>query len=874
MRLDRTQKVCCRLPTRFRTGVRQPLPNHVTSELPVIRPEIAHKRHSRLHIPEPDSASGLSLWRHCHCLPPAHAARQALQYYSQDMEGLRIAHYRILRRLGSGGMGEVYAAEDERLRRDVAIKFISHDKATDERARQRFKREAQAASALNHPNICTIFEINEHEGQPFLVMELLDGQDLRQICAAGHVEISSLLKWSVEVTDALAAAHARGIVHRDIKPGNVFIRSRGDAKVLDFGLAKLRRSEDMECSETVSFDGTATGSVMGTVAYMSPEQARGEALDARTDLFSLGVVLYEMASGRRAFDGPTSAVIFNSILTASPTPISRIRSDVPPELERIIAKALQKDRHGRYQSAIEMNADLKRLQRELESGTLEPIGLDRSWRRKRSALWISVGLALLILSSGLGWLLKTPKALSPKLLSHRTTIAVLPFRNASADKNLDYLSTALPDEVTTILSYAPTLSVRPFSMSQRFTGQNFDPQQAGQQLKVTDVVTGHFLPRADHIGVTLEAMDCAKEEVTWRGSLDVDSKDVLALRREMTALLQKGLLPSLGVSNAELSITKPKSQDAYELYLRSQDSVYWTMERNKDAIALLEKSVALDPGYAPAWLALGVHYSNEADFASGGEQMHNKTIAALERASQLDSGLLRPQIELIEREAFYGDLSASFARVQEVARRWPRRAEVHHVFSGVLRAAGALEQAARECEATHQLDPELPTGHCYVLYLHTGELAKARQEIERSPGEFSTMMLGQVLVREGKVKEALPKLKMIPGGKSFELLRDCWPDSSTVKCAATAKESEADFRVIPFTDAWYFGAALQAFVGKKDGAVRLLWAASEHGLCVFPSVDRDPLFEKIRDSAEFRAVRQAGIDCQKKFAPYARMQIQ
>jgi tetratricopeptide (TPR) repeat protein len=363
----------------------------------------------------------------------------------------------------------------------------------------------------------------------------------------------------------------------------------------------------------------------------------------------------------------------------------------------------------------------------------------------------------------------------------------------------------------------------------------------------------HSLPLMDEPSLHIDALD---KELERRSQVDVKA-----------TLLQTH-------PGVELSVTKPKSQEAYELYLRSQDSVYWSMARNKDAIALLEKSVKLDPEYAPAWLALGLHYSNEADFASGGEQMHNKTIAALERASQLDSGLLLPQIELIEREAFYGDVSASFARVQEVARRWPRRAEVHHVFSGVLRAAGALEQAARECEATHQLDPELPTNHCHVLYIHMGDLVKARQEIERSPGQFSTMMQGQVLVREGRVEEALPKLKMIPGGKSFELLHDCWPDSSTLKCAKTTKESEADFRIIPFTDAWYFGAAMQAFVGKKDAAVRLLRAASEHGLCVYPSVDRDPLFDKIRDSAEFKAVRQAGIECQKKFAPYARMQIQ
>jgi serine/threonine protein kinase/tetratricopeptide (TPR) repeat protein len=791
------------------------------------------------------------------------------------MEGLRISHYRILRRLGLGGMGEVYAAEDERLRREVAIKFISREKAGDERARRRFEREAQAASALNHPNICTIFEVNEHEGQPFLVMELLEGQDLRKICAAGPVEISKLLKWGIEVTDALAGAHSRGIVHRDIKPANIFITLRGDAKVLDFGLAKLEHSEGMELSETLSAGMTHLGAVIGTVAYMSPEQARGDMLDARTDLFSAGALLYEMASGKPAFDGPTPAVIFNSILTAAPRPLARIRGDVPLDLERIIGKALEKDRNVRYQSATEMKADLSRLQRNLESGGAERVASTRRINKRKLLLArIGGGLAVACIAGVLGWLLTRPKAQNLQTLSHRTTVAVLPFQNATADTNLDYLSTALPDEVITTLSYAPTLSVRPFSMSQRFTGQNFDPHQAGQQLKVTDVVTGHFLRRADRVVVTLEAMNIAKDEVTWRGSVDVDGEDKLMLRKEVTSLLQKGLLPSLGVSNVELSVTKPKSQEAYELYLRSQDRSYWSMARNKDAIALLEKSVALDPGYAPAWMALGLHYFSEADFGSGGEEMHKKSVAAYERAHQLDPGLLLPWTELIESEAFYGDLSVSFARVQELARRWPRRAEVHLSFSEVLRAAGALEEAARECETTHKLDSELPAGPCYVLYIHMGDLAKAREEIERSPGEFSSMMLGQVLVREGRVEEALPKLKMIPGGKNYELIRDCWPDSSTSKCAETAKESEASFRSITFTDAWYFGAAMQAFVGKKDGAVRLLRAASEHGLCVYPSVDRDPLFDKIRDSVEFKRVRQEGIKCQVKFAPYARLQIQ
>jgi len=790
------------------------------------------------------------------------------------MEGLRISHYRILRRLGSGGMGEVYAAEDELLRRGVAIKFISHGKAADEKARHRFQREAQAASALNHPNICTIFEVNEYEGQPFLVMELLDGQDLRQVCAAGPVEISSLLKWGIEITDALAGAHARGIVHRDIKPSNVFVTLRGDAKVLDFGLAKLGQSEHSECSETVSIVATATGSVMGTVAYMSPEQARGESLDPRTDLFSLGSVLYEMASGKRAFDGATSAVVFNSILTASPARLSRARGDVPLELESIIDKALQKDRQARYQSAAEMRADLKRLQRELESATLERTASSRPVRRNVSAVWISVALTLVILLGVMGWFLTRPRAQSPQLLLHRTTIAVLPFQNTTADNSLDYLSTALPDEVITALSYAPTLSVRPFSMSQRFAGPNSDPHQAGQELKVSDVVTGHFLRQGDRLGVTLEAVDVEKDEMSWRSSVDVATNDMVGLRQEVTTALQRGLLPALGAANVELSRTKPKSQEAYELYLRSQDGPYWTVARNHEAIAILEKSVALDPGYAPAWLALGMHYANDSDLIGGGEEMYRKAVAALQQAHQLDPDLLAASTLLIERRAFYEDLASSFTQLQELARRRPRTAWVHEVFSEVLRAAGAPEQAARECEIVRQLDPQFYTGSCVVLYVHMGDFANAREGINRTPGDFNTMMLGQILLREGRVEEALPKLNTIPAGMQRELLRDCWPDSSTEKCAITARQSEASFRAITFTEAWYFGAALQAFLNKKDNAIRLLQAATEHNLCVYPYVDSDPLFDKIRHSAEFKAVRQAGIDCQKRFAPYARVQIQ
>ncbi len=581
-----------------------------------------------------------------------------------------------------------------------------------------------------------------------------------------------------------------------------------------------------------------------------------------------------MASGKPAFDGPTPAVIFNAILAATPRSLTDLRANVPRELERIIRKALEKDRALRYQSAGELKTDLQRLQRELETGRAKHARAGRAMGRRLPATWISAVLALALVGSAAGWLLTKRKTQSVQQLARPATVAVLPFRNATGDANLDYLSTALPDEVITTLSYAPTLNVRPFSASQRYGGLNSDPHQAGEELKVTDVVTGHFLRQGDRLGVTLEVVDVAKDEMSWRGSVQAGASDMVGLRQEMTAALQRGLLPALGVSNVELSMTKPKDREAYGLYLRSQDGSYWTVARNDEAIAMLEKSVSLDPGYAPAWLALGMHYANHADLSGGGEDMYYKSVGAFQRAHQLDPDLLTASTMLIERRAFYEELTPTFAQVQDLARSRPHSARIHEIFSEVLRAAGALNEAAHECETLRQLDAEFPTNVCVVLYVHMGEFTKARQEIDRSPGDFSTMMLGQILLREGKVEEALPKLNAVPGGMQRELLRDCFPDSSTEKCAKTAKQSEANFRAITFSDAWYFGAALQAYLNKKDGAIRLLQAATDHDLCIYPSVDSDRLFDKIRNSAEFQAVRQGGIACQEKFAPYTKMQIE
>src|SRR5262245_31774846 len=376
-------------------------------------------------------------------------------------EGSQVSHYRILRHLSSGGMGEVYVAEDQQLLRKVAIKFIRADDAGHLPARRRFEREAQAASALNHPHICTIYEIDEHAGHPFLVMELLDGSDLRQFCRPGGMEISQLLKWAIQIVDALAAAHAQGIIHRDIKPANIFITSRGDSKILDFGLAKRDDpSSDTTIANTTlvhtATELSRTGVVMGTAAYMSPEQVRGEPLDPRSDLFSFGAVLYEIATGKRAFDGATQTAIFSSILTAAPIPPSDLRPNLPHDLARILDKALAKDRDLRYQSAAELKSDLLRLKRDIESGVAKVAARKTARRRSLSLALTAVSVLLLAVAATMaaGYFLRKRAVPPPSGLSHQTTIAVLPFQNSAHDAKFEYLGTALPDEVVTTLSYA------------------------------------------------------------------------------------------------------------------------------------------------------------------------------------------------------------------------------------------------------------------------------------------------------------------------------------------------------------------------------------------------------------------------------------